>query len=1150
MKKYLLLLLFFNTIAFQAQNIGDTIKVKAFNYESLTRDTLVTFPPASSNTYEKILLKYSMRCKDGLVSNGSDTNLGCGEWDYSNNTYVVDSTKTNDVSKTVSSHFITNFSGTSFPYKNTPVYDYYRSSQSNVQITSTVNETVATIGTSTNSLDKAINTSNLAGKSHYLFTAAELTAAGITAGDIDGLSLNILQNAGEAQFLKIKLKETSKTDIDGSIDTTGFTEVFYENTTFTANQSKRFQFHTPFTWNGTSNLLVEFSFTNVNASTLTQTTVESTTTNFYSALNAVNETDFLFSNNNYIESNTYKGISGSQNRTVEAWIKTSSAYGEICSWGKTASEEKWTFRLDAGRLRLEVSNGSTVASSYINDGEWHHVAVVLDGTTLSDVSFYLDGVLETYATTSTVNVNTNTTDESSYNVRVSRGTNNRYLTGLVDDVRIWDTALTSTTLNTWKNLKLDSSHPNYSNLKLNYEFEETGTNVLDSSPNANDGTVFGNEFRTSFKDGAGLFKNFEINRERPNISFYQGTYVNSISTTTVDRPVDKDLQYLMVQRSIVSQQALSLTDIINETAPQEIWTLDENIYDESTGNLISTNTLTQDGVINITDLNYIERSPYYNQLVSFVTPYGINLDLGMEGKSWIMDVTDYQTILNGDRRILMTLGGQWQEDMDLEFWFIVGTPPHDLVQYDQLWQGTNNLGIASITQILNDTKLEPKTVALDATATNFKIKSSITGHGSEGEFSQNGGTIYHKLLIDNAELYNWTITQDCGDNPIYPQGGTWVYNRQGWCPGEETLLQEHDLTPNVTPGTNVTIDYTTSTPLITDGAYNYHVAHQLVGYGPANHTLDAAVVDIIAPNNMALYTRVGTICGNPIIKIKNTGSTNLTSLTINYWMNGGTTPQTYTWTGNLEFLETEDVELPSTTSLWQDILSADNKFHVEIMNPNNGTDEYVYNNKYTSNFDVPEALPDTFILEIKTNNYPSQNSYQVVDVDGNVMYSNSLTSANTVYQETIQNSGCLKLEITDSGSDGLYWWANSAQGTGYAVIKSTNGTVLKTINPDFGNEVTYSFTSSGFLSYEQFNLLTSLSVYPNPSSDRVSITSSESMANAKIALINTLGQRFEVNSNLKDANTINFDVDRFSTGMYIIEISIDNIKTTRKLIVK
>lgn len=776
--------------------------------------------------------------------------------------------------------------------------------------------------------------------------------------------------------------------------------------------------------------------------------------------------------------------------------------------------------------------------------------MVLNGGSLSNVSFYVDGVLDGLSATSSAAINTYISHTDSYKVRISKGVNNRYLNGLVDDVRIWSTNLSQATISNWKNLKVDSSHPNYSNLQLNYQFNETGTSVIDSSPNGNNATLIGIEFKTSITDGSSLFKNFEANNQRPNFKFYKGDYVNKIVTTSVDRPVANLPTYLMASRSIVYQQSLGLRDQINETAPQEIWSMDENIYNETTGSLITQNTLAQDGVINITSLNYVERTPYYNQLVSFVTPYGINLDLGMKGKYWLMDAIDYQSILKNNKRILMTLGGEWQEDMDLEFWFIVGTPPRNVVQYDQIWQGTNSLGSASIAQILADTKFEPKSIALSSAATDFKMKSSITGQGAQGEFSQNRVQVYHKLLLNNVELYNWTITQSCGDNPIYPQGGTWAYDRQGWCPGEETLLKEQILTPNVTPETNVTIDYKTSSPPVSTGTYTYHVAHQLVGYGSANHTLDAAVIDIITPNNTALYTRVGKTCGNPIIKIQNTGSTNLTSLTISYWMNGSSSPQTYNWTENLAFLQTAEVELPSSTALWSDVLGSNNKFYVEISNPNNGTDQYIHNNTYNSKFDLPSILPNTYVLEIKTIDYANQNTYQITDVNSNIVYQNSLPANNTVYQQTIQNTGCLKLKIYDTGNDGLQWWANTAQGTGYAVIKSTSGTTLKTLNPDFGSFYQYDFTGNTFLSTEELNYLTTLKIYPNPTVDNVFITSNQPLANAKIALINMLGQRFNRNLKHENKNTVQLDVSDLATGLYIVEIINNDIKTTRKLMIK
>ncbi len=67
------------------------------------------------------------------------------------------------------------------------------------------------------------------------------------------------------------------------------------------------------------------------------------------------------------------------------------------------------------------------------------------------------------------------------------------------------------------------------------------------------------------------------------------------------------------------------------------------------------------------------------------------------------------------------------------------------------------------------------------------MKSSITGHGQNGEFNAK----YHYYNIDGGEEeYIYHVWNDCSEIPIYPQGGTWIYDRAGWCPGDPTTLHE------------------------------------------------------------------------------------------------------------------------------------------------------------------------------------------------------------------------------------------------------------------------------------------------------------------------------------------------------------------------
>ena len=112
--------------------------------------------------------------------------------------------------------------------------------------------------------------------------------------------------------------------------------------------------------------------------------------------------------------------------------------------------------------------------------------------------------------------------------------------------------------------------------------------------------------------------------------------------------------------------------------------------------------------------------------------------------------------------------------MDLEFLFYVGTPSRDVVDVRSLWQSTYKHGGWGVryNDLKRDYYLNSKQVRLNANAESFKIVSSITGHGSDGEFQANGGVINHKLTVNNSEVNSWSIHTECSNNPLIAQGGT------------------------------------------------------------------------------------------------------------------------------------------------------------------------------------------------------------------------------------------------------------------------------------------------------------------------------------------------------------------------------------------
>lgn len=254
------------SIAVFAQSVGDTILIPTINYTQTTspngRDTMIDFPDIPGQTYEKIIMMYNMRCKDGLVSNQSNTNRGCGEWDYSCNTYIHDSSRVDSVISFTNSHVITGFSDNLFSYVDYPLHHYYQYSQQEVIINNTISENIYTVGTGDLPIPHVLSTDDNSGKSQYLFTQAELDAAGLQSGEIHALEMEVLSGIASAQYLRVKIKNTSKTELDNADpDTNGFTEVYFHDQPFSTG-TNRIQFHTPFNWDGSSNILVEFSFTN------------------------------------------------------------------------------------------------------------------------------------------------------------------------------------------------------------------------------------------------------------------------------------------------------------------------------------------------------------------------------------------------------------------------------------------------------------------------------------------------------------------------------------------------------------------------------------------------------------------------------------------------------------------------------------------------------------------------------------------------------------------------------------------------------------------------------------------------------------------------------------------------------------------------
>jgi len=409
---------------------------------------------------------------------------------------------------------------------------------------------------------------------------------------------------------------------------------------------------------------------------------------------------------------------------------------------------------------------------------------------------------------------------------------------------------------------------------------------------------------------------------------------------------------------------------------------------------------------------------------------------------------------------------------------------------------------------------------------------------------------------------------DCGFNPIYPQGGTWIYNRANWCPGDKTSIYEHDLTPYVTPGSPADLDIDIESYFWSGTQSPYYIySVQLVTYRDYNYMTDAAVLDIIQPSTADPHKRLNPSCGQPVFMLKNEGENPLTSVDVEYGVTGGGTC-TYTWTGNLPFAQSEEVTLP--TMNWTGYDPSDQTFNIKIVNVNGGTDDNPLNDEMSSSFEVPIATyPPDLKIRIQTNNRGFESGYVLTNADGVIINERAVGSLgnNMVYEDEVNlTPDCYILRIFDSGGDGLQWWANTAQGNGSAFIfRADVPFALKTFQPDFGSEIHYEFTIGSLGGIPHSGNCTSvgnediaiqdsqLSVLPNPNEGLFTVALQDvNMANAQLSVLNLLGQSVhETNlGNIQGAFAQNVDVRHLPKGLYLVNVKYDGGQLSRKVLVE
>lgn len=276
----------------------------------------------------------------------------------------------------------------------------------------------------------------------------------------------------------------------------------------------------------------------------------------------------------------------------------------------------------------------------------------------------------------------------------------------------------------------------------------------------------------------------------------------------------------------------------------------------------------------------------------------------------------------------------------------------------------------------------------------------------------------------------------------------------------------------------------------------------------------------------------------PYVDISNNGQ-NITSMEIEY-SSELSVPQTYTWTGNLNFEDDQTIQLPnvnanigSATSVQVKILSA------------NGIAINDQNTSATFTKKAPaEGNGDKFKIVIKTDRYAYETAWSLKDAAGNVIKRKKYSAQNVVkdtVEVAVSEIGCYVFEITDSYGDG---------GATHKIFDG-NGVLLVNGNKNYNKGIGYDLKLLSLVGLEEAEgVILQTLVYPNPAQDMLNMDISVLQSTkANISVVDLLGReviRFGDINLQNGKNTLNIDTSELQNGAYVIRIvSNDGITSKR-----
>lgn len=532
-----------------------------------------------------------------------------------------------------------------------------------------------------------------------------------------------------------------------------------------------------------------------------------------------------------------------------------------------------------------------------------------------------------------------------------------------------------------------------------------------------------------------------------------------------------------------------------------------------------------------------------------ITPYG-GAFASDWNFTWQADVTDFSLALRDSVEVnFIHTGYEPNNDrgwlVTVEFEIVTGTPVAVPISVTEIYNSHFPYGNP---ERPTEEHLLPVEFHGAQGAAFARLRVIQTGHGMDkpdncAEFCNK----YREFWYDGSLVQKRQMWMECGDNPVFPQAGTWIFDRGNWCPGH-LMLPEIFVLP-VKPNQKHTIHFIMEpyTATVQNNGTQV-IAAYLVQYRKPSAKHDAAVVDVITPTDKQLHSRKNPAGANPQVIIKNNGSENLRSLTIEYGTRGFG-QQTWLWKGNLEFNQTDTVTLPGVISS----RAGENKFTVSLVRPNGNRDQFSADNIMTTTFVSAPIHGNDVVVYLQSNRQPWQNSWYIMNQNGEIAGYRILDSLDveTVFRDTLRlDPGAYSLTINDTGGDGLEFWYNVRGGRGEIRLMDANNNIIKAFDPDFGSGLTYNFVvgpNPDTVDPEK----RAISLYPTRTRDNTKLSwFSNTPEDVLVRLVTDPGGEIAEEHryfNLKEGS-FTYDLSHYPPGRFYLKIIVDNSEVFNKRI--